>query len=921
MAQVHPVSRSKKISKLAVRSALLVAVCAGSSWAQTLSVSSLTNASDADAHTEEGAPGPASLCDAQRRSAGPTVTASTSTSFTTRFRHGMGADCGQVAGDEFLSHALNYTVGFNATCPVGYRVNLSVQRLGQIVCNREEGADRGEADISAEAANATPALATGSLALADPGGYPSGGCDNDEYTRINQSNSGTIVGVSNGSPVGHTIQFTWTAFVNSQGFAFNSGDEGAVLVGMDTTFEAFSSGYSGGCNGNSCSEGADGHFLSATLTCLCGNGTNDGAAAGEECDDGAANGTASSCCSSTCKFKTSGSACSSDGNGCTDDVCNGAGSCTHPNNTAPCNDGSYCNGADTCSAGACAVHAGNPCPPPDGDGNCSESCDEGSDSCTSPDPNGSVCDDGVYCNGADTCTGGFCVSHAGDPCTGPDGDGNCSESCNESSDSCTAPDPDGTGCTDGLFCDGTDTCSSGTCSQHGGDPCPGPDGDGNCAESCDENADACTAADANGSSCTDGLFCNGADACLGGNCNQHVGNPCPGPDGDGDCAESCDESSDTCSAADPNGATCADGVFCNGADSCNGGTCSQHAGDPCPGPDGDNNCAESCDEGGHACSAPDPNGSSCDDGLFCNGGDTCSAGNCDQHVGDPCPGADGDANCAESCDEGADVCTGSDPASSPCDDGDACTGGESCNGSGMCVGASLCTPSATPTPTDTATPTETPTPTSSRTFTPTPTATATPTPQLVCGAIPFAGVCKHPVIADKARLVINDHGSNPSADKLIWKWRRGEAVSAMELGDPVGVPSTAYAFCIYDNLGALRFAATIPSGANWSAVGGGRGFHYRDATRAEEGAFQIDLRHGSTGLSRLLIKATGRAQNLGNSAGFGSGNFPQLGGFPLSPGPLRTQLVSNTGICWEATMTNVSTNVAGSLGRFRGKGQ
>jgi hypothetical protein len=33
--------------------------------------------------------------------------------------------------------------------------------------------------------------------------------------------------------------------------------------------------------------------------------------------------------------------------------------------------------------------------------------------------------------GNDTCTGGTCSTHAGDPCSGPDGDANCSESCNE----------------------------------------------------------------------------------------------------------------------------------------------------------------------------------------------------------------------------------------------------------------------------------------------------------------------------------------------------------------------------------------------------------------------------------------------------------------------------------------------------------
>jgi len=66
-----------------------------------------------------------------------------------------------------------------------------------------------------------------------------------------------------------------------------------------------------------------------------------------------------------------------------------------------------------------------------------------------------------------------CTAHAGNPCPGPDGDGNCSESCNEAADNCTAPDPNGSTCADGLFCNGTDTCASGTCSAHSGDPCAG----------------------------------------------------------------------------------------------------------------------------------------------------------------------------------------------------------------------------------------------------------------------------------------------------------------------------------------------------------------------------------------------------------------------------------------------------------------
>ena len=64
-------------------------------------------------------------------------------------------------------------------------------------------------------------------------------------------------------------------------------------------------------------------------------------------------------------FDTAGTLCTDDGNVCTDDTCDGAGACAHPNNTAPCDDGFFCNGTDTCSGGACTVNAGNPCP---GDG-------------------------------------------------------------------------------------------------------------------------------------------------------------------------------------------------------------------------------------------------------------------------------------------------------------------------------------------------------------------------------------------------------------------------------------------------------------------------------------------------------------------------------------------------------------------------
>ena len=58
------------------------------------------------------------------------------------------------------------------------------------------------------------------------------------------------------------------------------------------------------------------------------------------------------------------------------------------------------------------IHAGNPCTGPDSDANCSESCDEGADNCSAADPNGSICDDGDVCSTGDTCSAGSCSAGA-----------------------------------------------------------------------------------------------------------------------------------------------------------------------------------------------------------------------------------------------------------------------------------------------------------------------------------------------------------------------------------------------------------------------------------------------------------------------------------------------------------------------------
>jgi hypothetical protein len=160
----------------------------------------------------------------------------------------------------------------------------------------------------------------------------------------------------------------------------------------------------------------------------CGNGALD---PGEDCDAG-------ECCSSlTCMMIPPGSACSDDGNPCTDDVCNASSMCVHSDNALPCSTGTGCS-SGTCSAGSCVassfVDAGAPCSVDFADHNpCTDDVCDGSGACGHP-ANTLPCADPYGC-GTGTCTGGTCVFDnllpAGAPCD-RDGTACTSDTCNGS---------------------------------------------------------------------------------------------------------------------------------------------------------------------------------------------------------------------------------------------------------------------------------------------------------------------------------------------------------------------------------------------------------------------------------------------------------------------------------------------------------
>lgn len=223
-------------------------------------------------------------------------------------------------------------------------------------------------------------------------------------------------------------------------------------------------------------------------------------------------------------------------------------------------------------------------------------------------------------------------------------------------------------CDDGVFCNGVEGCADGECAP-GTPPCA-PN------ERCDEETDACVVASGGGGGgggggCQNDAGCSGATPfCVGGACVA--------------CrtAEDCDDKdpcttdacvSNVCSSA---AVVCDDGLFCNGPETCDPAVGCVSSQNPC----GQLNCNEGTDECGECFSD-----AQCDDGLFCNGEEGCDS---------VCFLREPPCNSGEICNEQTDTCTPRCTTNAQCSNGLFCDGVETCNfASGLCVpGANPCAP-------------------------------------------------------------------------------------------------------------------------------------------------------------------------------------------------------------------------------------
>lgn len=261
--------------------------------------------------------------------------------------------------------------------------------------------------------------------------------------------------------------------------------------------------------------------------------------------------------------------------------------------------------------------------------------------------NEASCDDGVFCNGAETCVDGICMEGTS-PCGEPP------LCCNESADRCDNCCANGD-CDDADPCT-VDSCNDGACVNADIANCCAADAECGNGDACDGAATCVNNQCVPGTPvvCDDGVFCNGVETCAAGQCVAGT-SPCPGCDvcvETGECLTfiECVFDSD-----------CDDGMFCNGRETCC--TFQDDCPDGCGCKDGlppcDPSACEVCDEDARTCEVIPTCASDadCDDGLFCNGEETCCT--LDDACADGCGCLPGLPPCDprdEICDEETDVC-------------------------------------------------------------------------------------------------------------------------------------------------------------------------------------------------------------------------------------------------------------------------
>ena len=358
---------------------------------------------------------------------------------------------------------------------------------------------------------------------------------------------------------------------------------------------------------------------------------------------------------------------------------------------AECDDGEPCNGVEACVERTC--RPGTPVHCDDAVSCTIDTCNDETGACGSVPDHGAClpgelcslragceprppcvrdddCDDGIFCNGQETCDleSGLC---RGGAAPAVDDAVDCTQDvCSEASGTVTHT-PRNNRCQDGVFCNGPEVCHPQRGCQPGAPPVVN-DGVRCTADACDEDADFITHTPQD-APCDDGLFCNGIEVCdVVADCTS--GDPPVQNDGIGCTIDACSEVEQRV-VHRPDDERCDDSVFCNGPEVCDpdrgclaGVGLSLDDGLDCT----DDDCLEDRREVRHS-----PVDARCDNGLFCDGTELCIPEMGCTDGADP--NRDDSVDCTrDTCDEATNTLVHT-PDDAECDNGVACDGAEVCD--------------------------------------------------------------------------------------------------------------------------------------------------------------------------------------------------------------------------------------------------
>jgi hypothetical protein len=179
-----------------------------------------------------------------------------------------------------------------------------------------------------------------------------------------------------------------------------------------------------------------------------------------------------------------------------------------------------------------------------------------------------------------------------------------------------------------------------------------------------------------------------------------------------------------------------------------------------------------------------------------------------------------------------------------------------------------------------------------------------------CLEVPRTG-CRVPVRPLKSVFSFRDR-SPDAKDNLLWKWHLGQATSPADFGDPLA--GDGMSLCVYGGLvsaSPLLVSLRAPAAGTcagkpcWKALRD-KGFKYVDRDLSPSGILKLTLlRAGAEGKAKILVRAQGA-------------NVP-LPNLPVTDFPVRVQLQSTGGRCWEAEFLAADA-AKNSNERFKARG-